>query len=94
VQRTKLTVIGNCEYILAMTVKIQFTTSGQNRLTAESMQNSVRKRLERFNIEYQECSQLPLAIEMTDQQFLLFSLVWDAELPYQEWRVVEQGPSR
>jgi len=77
-----------------MTVKIQFTTSGQNRLTAESMQNSVRKRLARLNISYQECQQLPLAIEMTDRQFLVFSLVWDAELPYQEWRVIEKGPAK
>jgi hypothetical protein len=89
---TKLTVIGNCDYILDMTVKIQFTTSGQNRLTAESMQQSIRKRLARFNIEYQERGQLPLVIEMTDRQFLLFSLVWGAELPYLEWRVIERGP--
>jgi len=93
VQRTKFKTVSNPDYILGMTERIRFNTGAVNKLTAMSMKESIRKRLRRLGIEYTECVQLPYVIELSDQQYVMFCLQWDSELPYQEWRVIQKGPS-
>ena len=74
-----------------MAKRIRFNTGAVNKLTAMSMKESIRKRLGRLSIEYRECVQLPYEIELSDQQYVMFCLQWDSELPYLEWREVEKG---
>jgi len=76
-----------------MTERIRFNTGAVNKLTAMSMKESIRKRLRRLSIRYSECVQLPYEIELSDQEYVMFCLQWQAELPYQEWKTVEKGPS-
>lgn len=74
-----------------MTERIRFNTHAVNKLTAMSMKESIRKRLRRLGIRYSECVQLPYEIELSEQQYVMFCLQWQAELPYLEWRVIEKG---
>jgi hypothetical protein len=77
-----------------MTKRIRFNTGAVNKLTAMSMKESIRKRLRRLGVKYTECVQLPYEIKLSEQDFVMFCLQWDSELPYQEWRVIEKGPER
>lgn len=74
-----------------MTKRIRFNTGAVNNLTAMSMKESIRKRLRRLGIRYRECVQLPYEIEMSEQEYVMFCLQWQTELPYLEWREVEKG---
>jgi hypothetical protein len=77
-----------------MAKRIRFNTGAVNKLTAMSMKESIRKRLRRLSIGYSECVQLPYEIELTEQEYVMFCLQWQAELPYLEWKEIEKGASR
>lgn len=71
-----------------MTKRIRFNTGAVNKLTAISMKESIRVQLQKLGVRYTECVQLPYEIELSDKQFILFCIQWQAELSFQEWRTI------
>ena len=69
-------------------VRIRFNTNQHNMLTTMMLREAVRIKLRRDGVQYTEVSKLPYELEMTDAQFTLFCLLWDA--PY-DWTVREQS---
>ena len=72
-----------------MTRIIRFDTAGANLVTAMSIKESVRKQLREVGIAYEEQSQLPYDVCMSERDFLLFCLAWDSDS--HPWREVEKG---
>jgi len=70
-----------------MTRTIRFDTAGANLLTAMSIKESVRKQLREVGIAYEEQSQLPYDVTMSERDFLVFCLVWDSAI--HPWREVD-----
>ena len=70
---------------MAMTRCVRFSTTGSNLITAMNVKESVRSQLRGHGIEYEEHSQLPYDVAMSDRDFILFCLVWDSnQYPWRE----------
>jgi len=79
----------NNEVNMAMTKCIRFSTASSNLITAMTIKESVRSQLRGHGIAYEEQSQLPYDVSMSERDFLVFCLVWDSN--QYPWREVEQG---
>jgi hypothetical protein len=68
-----------------MTRLIRFSTTGSNLVTAMTVKESVRSQLREVGIEYEEQSQLPFDIYMSERDYLLFCIVWNShQYPWKE----------
>jgi len=47
-----------------------------NQFTAEMVQQSIARELNKLNIEYSTVSRLPFVIELREREYLLFCLQW------------------
>jgi len=61
-------------------------------MTAMTVKEAVRAQLRGYGILYEEQSQLPYDVSMSDRDFFVFCLVWDSD--QYPWREVEQGLQR
>lgn len=68
--------------------KIEFNTNSYNRVTAQSIMDTIQQRLLDLSIEYSVVSRWPLRIELSESQYLLFCIHWDPDTPYGEWKRV------
>jgi hypothetical protein len=70
---------------ITMTKCIRFNTSGSNLMTAMTVKESVRSQLREVGIDYQELSQLPFDVRISERDYLLFCIVWNSdEYPWRE----------
>lgn len=77
----------NNDVNMTMTRRIRFSTSGANLVTAMTVKESVRSQLRGHGIEYEELSQLPFDVRMSERDFLVFCLVWNSDS--YPWREVD-----
>jgi len=63
-----------------MTRRIRFSLSGSNFITAMTFKERVRKRLYTLGVEYEELSDLPFDIVVSERAYLLFCLQWDLDV--------------
>lgn len=68
--------------------KIEFSLNGRNRVTAQSIMDTIQQRLSDLSIEYSVVSRWPFRIELTESQYLLLCICWDCNTPYAEWKRV------
>jgi len=70
-----------------MTRTIRFDTAGANLVTAMTIKENVRKQLREVGIAYEEQSQLPYDVAMSERDFFVFCLVWNSSA--YPWREVD-----
>jgi hypothetical protein len=72
---------------MTMTRCVRFSTAGSNLITAMTIKESVRSQLRGYGIAYEEQSQLPFDVRISERDYLLFCIVWDSD--QYPWREVD-----
>jgi len=70
-----------------MTRRIRFSLSGSNFITAMTFKERVRKRLHMLGVEYEELSDLPFDIMVSERAYLVFCLQWNSDTC--EWKELD-----